>query len=113
MALLVAACGDGDGGGESATLEEADACTPITDGSAEGEELTVWIMEGTNPDASSYFEAVSEEFTAQTGAELDVQFVPWADAKTKFDSSVSGDTTPDVAEVGTMRTGEFAGAVKG
>lgn len=107
MALVLAACGD-DGGGATTALE-AESCTPITDGSAEGETLTVWIMEGTNPDASAYFDAVGEEFAAQTGAELDVQFVPWADAKTKFDSSISGDTTPDVAEVGTTWTGEFAG----
>lgn len=109
LALVVAACGDdGGGGGQATALEEA-SCTPITDGSAEGEELSVWIMEGTNPDATAYFDALGEEFTAQTGAELDVQFVPWADAKNRFDTSIAGDTTPDVAEVGTTWTGEFAG----
>lgn len=110
MALVAAACGDdgGGGGGQPTALEEA-SCAPITDGSAEGEELNVWIMEGTNPDAKPYFKALGEEFTAQTGAELNVQFVPWEDAKTKFDTSIAGDTTPDVAEVGTTWTGEFAG----
>jgi N,N'-diacetylchitobiose transport system substrate-binding protein len=107
LALAVAACGDDGGGGEAASLG-ADACTPISDGSAEGEELSVWIMEGTNPDATDYFDAVAAAFQEQTGATLDVQFVPWADAKDKFDNAIAGDTTPDVAEVGTTWTGGFA-----
>ncbi len=58
-ALAAAACGDdgGGGAGQAAALEGA-SCAPITDGSAEGEELSVWIMEGTNPDAKPYFKAL-------------------------------------------------------
>jgi len=105
LAAGLSACGsDAEQGG---AVEAAD-CTAITDGSADGEKLTVWIMEGTNPDATPFFDAVSKEFEEQTGAELDVQFVPWADAKAKFDKAITGDQTPDVAEVGTTWTGEFA-----
>lgn len=96
-AVMGAACGGGgDDTGASA--------------SGEGEELTVWIMEGTNPDAGPFFEEVSTAFTERTGATLDVQFVPWASAHDKFVTSIAGGTTPDVAEVGTTWTGEFAEA---
>lgn len=101
VALGVAACGgaEGDAGGQA----EGGA-------SGEGKTLTVWIMEGTNPDAGPFFEEVSAAFTERTGAELDVQFVPWASAHDKFVTSIAGGTTPDVAEVGTTWTPEFGEA---
>ncbi|MFF2271701.1 sugar ABC transporter substrate-binding protein [Agromyces sp. NPDC058136] len=77
---------------------------------AEGQTLTVWIMEGTNPDSEAYFDEVSEAFTEKTGAELDVEFVQWADAHDRFVTSIAGGTTPDVAETGTTWTAEFADA---
>lgn len=106
LASGLAACGND--GGKDGTPLKADSCKPITDGSAKGEELSVWIMEGTNPDATDFFAGVKADFKKQTGATLDVQFVPWGDAKGKFDKAITGDQTPDVAEVGTTWTGEFA-----
>jgi N,N'-diacetylchitobiose transport system substrate-binding protein len=67
-------------------------------------------MEGTNPDAKPFFKQVSAAFKKETGAELNVQYVPWADAHTKFVNAIAGGTTPDVAEVGTTWTPEFADA---
>jgi N,N'-diacetylchitobiose transport system substrate-binding protein len=75
-----------------------------------GKKLTVWIMEGTNPDATPFFADVAKDFKAQTGADLDVQFQPWADAHDKFTTAIAGGTTPDVAEIGTTWTPEFAQA---
>ncbi len=77
---------------------------------AAGETLTVWIMEGTNPDAEPFFADVTAAFEEQTGATLDVQFVQWADAKAQFTTGIAGGTLPDVAEVGTTWTPEFADA---
>lgn len=72
--------------------------------------LTVWIMEGTNPDAQPFFSELSTAFQQRTGATLDVQFVQWAGAHDKFVTAIAGGTTPDVAEVGTTWVGEFADA---
>lgn len=97
VALSAAACGGGsDEGGDAA--------------SGEGKTLTVWIMEGTNPDSGPFFDEVEKAFTAETGATLDVQFVPWASGHDKFTTAIAGGTTPDVAEVGTTWTPEFAEA---
>jgi N,N'-diacetylchitobiose transport system substrate-binding protein len=98
VALSAAACGGGgaEGGDDAA--------------SGEGKTLTVWIMEGTNPDPGPFFDEVERAFTAETGAKLDVQFVPWASAHDKFTTAIAGGTTPDVAEVGTTWTPEFAQA---
>ena len=76
LALATAACGGSSGGGSE--IQDADEV------SADGENLTVWIMEGTNPDAGPYSTRSATAFTEETGAKLDVQFVPWADAHDKF-----------------------------
>jgi N,N'-diacetylchitobiose transport system substrate-binding protein len=103
VGLLTAACGDDGGGGEGIDNAGGDV-------SAEGEELTVWIMEGTNAKPDKYVDQLSTAFEEETGATLDIQFVPWAEAHDKFVNSIAGGTTPDVAEVGTTWTPEFADA---
>ncbi|MGW5878662.1 sugar ABC transporter substrate-binding protein [Nocardiopsis terrae] len=80
------------------------------DGDASADSLQVWIMEGTNPDATAFFDAVNDTFTGQTGIEVDVEFVPWADAQDKISTAIAGGTTPDVIELGTTFTPEFADA---
>ncbi|MGQ7786978.1 extracellular solute-binding protein [Nesterenkonia sp. PF2B19] len=92
--VAVSACGGGDAEGDGETAGSLD----------------VWIMQGTNPDAESFFEEVSEAFEEETGAELNVEFVQWADAHDRFVTSIAGGTTPDVAETGTTWTAEFADA---
>ncbi|MDS1271988.1 sugar ABC transporter substrate-binding protein [Lipingzhangella sp. LS1_29] len=81
------------------------ACNGATD---DADALDVWIMEGTNPDASDFFDDVAADFEEQTGAEVNVEFVPWADAHDRFVTGMAGDELPDVAEVGTTWTPEFA-----
>ena len=94
LALMLAAtaCGD-DGTGDGGT-----------------DTLQVWIMEGTNPDASEFFDSVNEAYTEQTGIEAQVEFVPWADAQDKITTAIAGGTMPDVVELGTTFTPEFADA---
>ena len=103
LSLTVAACG----GGSSDSGAVSDSAGAV-DG--QGKTLSVWIMEGTNPDAKPFFAGVSAAFKKETGATLDVQYVPWAEAHDKFVNSIAGGTTPDVAEVGTTWTPEFADA---
>jgi N,N'-diacetylchitobiose transport system substrate-binding protein len=96
LATTTAACAGGPGGGND---------TSEGDGS-----LSVWIMQGTNPDAEKFFDDVATAFEEETGATLDVEFVEWGDAHDRFVTSIAGGTTPDVAETGTTWTPEFADA---
>lgn len=102
VALLATACSSGGDAG--------DASGTVGPGDGAGKKLTVWIMEGTNPDSTPFFTEVKSAFKAQTGADLDVQMVPWASAHDKFTTAIAGGTTPDVAEVGTTWTAEFGEA---
>ena len=88
------------GGGTDPTDTEANADKTIT----------LWIMQGTNAKTDEYVEALKTAFTEQTGATLDVQVQPWDGAHDKFVTAMSGGTGPDVAEVGTTWTPEFADA---
>jgi N,N'-diacetylchitobiose transport system substrate-binding protein len=94
--LVLAGCGSGSGSGGGA--------------GGDGRTLTVWIMEGTNPDARPFFDQLTTTFKNRTGAQLDVQFLPWSSAHDRFVTSIAGGTTPDVAEVGTTWTSEFGEA---
>src|SRR5690349_13548517 len=76
----------------------------------EGQELTVWIMKGTNPDASAFYDEVSSAFEDETGATVKIEEIQWADAHDRFVTSIAGGTTPDIAETGTTWTAEFADA---
>ncbi len=104
LGLLAAGCGS-----DSSDDNELDAGGGgKVDGA--GKTLTVWIMQGTNAKADQYFADVTQAFKDETGADLDVQYVEWAVAHDKFTQGIAGDTTPDVAEVGTTWTPEFADA---
>lgn len=79
-----------------------------TDG--EGQTLSVWIMQGTNPDSTAFLDEVAAAFEEETGATVEFEEVQWADAHDRFVTSIAGGTTPDIAETGTTWTAEFADA---
>ena len=76
----------------------------------EGQTLSVWIMQGTNPDSTAFLDEVAAAFEEETGATVEFEEVQWADAHDRFVTSIAGGTTPDIAETGTTWTAEFADA---
>ncbi|MGP4114058.1 sugar ABC transporter substrate-binding protein [Streptomyces sp. 4N509B] len=80
------------------------------EGGSDVETLDVWIMEGTNPDAEPFFRDVERAFTEQTGAELNVDFIQWAEAHDRITTAMAGGELPDVAEIGTTWAAEFGAA---
>ncbi|MDI3402952.1 sugar ABC transporter substrate-binding protein [Streptomyces cavernicola] len=97
LGLTATACGEGSGDEGAAT-----------DG--KGKTLTVWIMEGTNPDARPFFKEAAAAFKKKTGANIKVEYQQWATAQKKFTTAIEGgaDQVPDVAEVGTTWVPQFA-----
>lgn len=97
LALGLTACGSGNAGGSASS-------------GGNGKTLTVWIMEGTNPDATPFFKEVSAAFKKKTGAKVHVEYQQWATAQKKFTTAIEGGESqvPDVAEVGTTWIPQFA-----
>src|SRR5829696_3318986 len=61
-AFTLAGCGEDTNTGDSANNSQSGA----------GKTINVWIMEGTNPDATPFFDKVKSDFKAQTGADADI-----------------------------------------
>lgn len=104
LTLALASCGDSggssaSGGGSGDTAQGGSA-----------KSLTFWVMKGTNPDSSKFYAAVKKEFTKETGATLNIQEIEWADAHDRLVRSFAGGGGPDVSEIGTTWTPEFAAA---
>ncbi|WP_026180892.1 sugar ABC transporter substrate-binding protein [Demetria terragena] len=94
--ILLAGCGD-DG----------------TTGGSEGggdKDITWWVMKGTNANAKTFYDDVKAAYKKKTGGTLTVSEVEWADAHDRLVRAFAGGDGPDVSEIGTTWTPEFAAA---
>ncbi|WP_418959056.1 extracellular solute-binding protein [Streptomyces tritici] len=94
MMVSVAACGsDSDKGGK-------------TDASG-NKTLTVWVMDGSAPDA--WMAAVNKEFeAAHKGVKVKVEKQQWNGIQEKVTAALSEDNAPDVLELGNTQTTGYA-----
>src|SRR3954471_13544960 len=101
LAVVVAACGGSD---KPSSTGQASSSGGKLSGS-----ISVWIMDPGSPKIQSVVKQYATDFEAQhPGTKVDIQFVPWAQAHDKFTTSIAGGKVPDVAEMGTTWTPEFA-----
>lgn len=119
VAALLAACGTEAPDTGTATTEdtgatgateatEATGATETEDASAhEGQEITVWIMQPGSEEVERLLNGYTEDFEEESGASVDLQFVPWLQAHDQFTTAIAAGETPDVAEMGTTWTPEF------
>ena len=78
--------------------------------------VTTWIMDPGSPKLQSVLNGYAQTFEAKnSGVDVKIEFVPWAQAHDKFTTAIAGGKVPDVAEMGTTWTPEFAdhGRVRG
>jgi N,N'-diacetylchitobiose transport system substrate-binding protein len=92
LALALAACGGDDG-------DDAD----------QERSLTVWIMDPGNPVVEEIVNGTARAFEEQhEGVTVEIEYVPWPQAHDQFATAIAGGVVPDVAEMGTTWTPEFA-----
>ncbi|KRV47134.1 sugar transporter [Wenjunlia vitaminophila] len=102
MALSVglSACGsDGDGDGDSAS-------EPAKPEDFAGKTLTVWFMDGSNPD--QWTKDITAEFEKKTGAKLKIEVQQWNGIQQKLTTALSESSPPDVFEIGNTQTPSYA-----
>lgn len=120
LALVVTACGNGENGDDATDdPDETNGDTVDDDVDGEGDDdaegdalegtLSVWIMQ---PGSDEVEDIVGDTVAAfedeHDDVEVDLQFVPWANAHDQFVTAIGGGQVPDVAEMGTTWTPEFA-----
>jgi len=94
IATAVAACGGG---------------TPTTTAGNETGTLTVWLMNGSAP--ASVIDGVNADFTAKhPKMTVKVEIQQWSDIGTKLDTGLTGNTPPDVVELGNTLVAKYAAA---
>jgi N,N'-diacetylchitobiose transport system substrate-binding protein len=100
-AVVVAGCGGGGNDNKAATTGSSSA---KLSGS-----IDVWIMDPGSPAVQKVVKQYGTDFQAKhPGTTINIEFVPWAQAHDKFVTAIAGGKTPDVAEMGTTWTPEFA-----
>jgi multiple sugar transport system substrate-binding protein len=103
LVFVTAGCGGGDddeGSGAQATGTEDTTATEEVSG-----DITVWAMgaEGEKLDV------LAKDFMAENpNVKVDVTPIAWDVAHDKLLTSVAGDSTPDISQMGTTWMGEFA-----
>jgi N,N'-diacetylchitobiose transport system substrate-binding protein len=100
--MAIAACGGDD---DNASGDKASSSKPAKLSGS----ISVWIMDPGSPKIQGVVKGYATSFeAANPGTTVDIEFVPWAQAHDKFTTSIAGGKTPDVAEMGTTWTPEFA-----
>lgn len=95
---------EADDQGDDASDEEGSEESAGADG-----EITVWIMQPGSDEVERIVQEAVDAFEAEhDGATVALDFVPWASAHDQFVTAIGAGQTPDVAEMGTTWTPEFA-----
>jgi N,N'-diacetylchitobiose transport system substrate-binding protein len=91
----------------AATLIGAAACssstTPKTDTGSlngEGKTIKVWLMVDAESGWKDVVDQATQRFTAQTKAQVKVEYQQWANRFTRLDTALAGSDAPDVVELG-------------
>lgn len=93
-AVLMAGCSSGE--------------APATDGDGfEGKTLTVWFPGTNQAEIDLVTGPIADAFEEETGAQLDVTFVDWADLSTKLNSAFAAGTAPDLFGHGPAAVADF------
>lgn len=100
LAVSLSGCAGGTASGPSG---KAGA---ISDVDGEGKTLTVWVMVDDYNDET--LEAINEEFTERTGAEVDIQVQQWDGITTKISTALATATPPDVLDIGNTQVASLA-----
>ena len=91
-ALVLAGCSSSDDDNPSAAPTDAG-------GSAEGQNITLWLMGGDTPDALRDY--LKTEYAEATGGTLTIEEQGWGDALSKLTTALpDSENTPDVTEIG-------------
>ncbi|GGP80416.1 sugar ABC transporter substrate-binding protein [Streptosporangium pseudovulgare] len=98
LALGLAACSGSDSSDGAAT---SGASAPAASGPKyAGQTLTVWRLGDSNPAAQKYMDELNAAFEKESGAKVNLEWIPWPQVNDKFTAAAAGGAGPDVTEIG-------------
>jgi N,N'-diacetylchitobiose transport system substrate-binding protein len=104
-AAVIAGCGGGDDNSNSSSKSASSG----NQAAKLSGSIDVWIMDPGSPAVQKVVKQYGTDFQAKhPGTKVNIEFVPWAQAHDKFVTAIAGGKVPDVAEMGTTWTPEFA-----
>ena len=99
-ALVLTACG------RSSTDAASSPTSTVASGQVTGT-ITLWAQGAEGQDLPTLLKGFEAE---NPGVKVNVTAIPWSDAHAKYQASIAGGTTPDVAQMGTTWMADFADA---
>ncbi|PZG56743.1 sugar ABC transporter substrate-binding protein [Spongiactinospora gelatinilytica] len=100
LALSVAACGGGSSGGTEAEKPSESASSSASGPQYAGKTLKVWRLGAPNEVFEKYMNDLNGKFEQQTGAKVELTWVPWPDSQKKWTAALASGEGPDVTEFG-------------
>ncbi|MFG1753243.1 sugar ABC transporter substrate-binding protein [Streptosporangium sandarakinum] len=98
LALGLAACSGSDSSDGAAT---SGASAPAASGPKfAGQTLTMWRLGDSNPAAQKYMDELNAAFEKESGAKVNLEWIPWPQVNDKFTAAAAGGAGPDVTEIG-------------
>ena len=100
--LTAAACSS------SSTAGSSKQATLSTDG--KGKTINVWLMQDAQKGWPGVVDAAKKQFTAETGANVNIQWQTWTNYSTKLDTALLSGNAPDALELGNTQTAKYIAA---
>jgi N,N'-diacetylchitobiose transport system substrate-binding protein len=102
--LLAAACGSNS--------DSSDTPNAAASVNGAGKTIKVWLMVDAQSGWPEVVKQANDRFTAETGAQVQVDYQQWTDHLAKLDTTLAGNDVPDVVELGNTEMPKyvFAGA---
>jgi N,N'-diacetylchitobiose transport system substrate-binding protein len=100
--LTAAACSS------SSTTGSTKQATLSTDG--KGKTINVWLMQDAQKGWPGVVDAAEKQFTAETGAKVNIQWQTWTNYSTKLDTALLSGNAPDALELGNTQTAKYIAA---
>ena len=100
--LTAAACSS------SSSTGSTKQATLSTDG--KGKTINVWLMQDAQKGWPAVVDAAKKQFTAETGANVNIQWQTWTNYSTKLDTALLSGNAPDALELGNTQTAKYIAA---
>ena len=101
--LTAAAC-------SSSSTTAAPTTKSVLSTAGKGKTITVWMQQDAQKGWPAVVTAAEKQFTAETGAKVNIEWQTWTNYSTKLDTALLSGDAPDAMELGNTQTAKYIAA---